>query len=246
MLRKHTASFHTHRSSLRGFTLIELLTVIAIIAILATILIPALSKMREKAQMAQSTARLRAIGGALQAYAGENGGIFLPAKNDGANRWHILLVPYLDEKLAVAFAERSINSDQLINSGYFKCPSMEEITAGRNNGAYSYNRELEAINGPNGLETVRMDALSSPSTFPVMVTSGVGGGPRLFASNYSNRSPTSAARAYGYSGSTNEWGPNPNFGENALFLFGDWHVEARNVCDRNLWPWNDPDAFMVR
>lgn len=230
----------------RGFTLIELISVVAVVAILATLLVPIISGVREKAQMAQSIARLRAIGGALQAYGGENGGIFLPAKNDGANRWHILLVPYLNENLAVAFERREINSDELINSGYFKCPSMEAATEGRNNGAYAYNRELEVTTGENAIPATRMGDLSSPSTFPVMTTSGVAGGPRLFASNYGNLAPTAAARAHGYSGATNEWGPNPNFGENALFLFGDWHVEARNICKRTLWPWNDPAAFKVR
>ena len=66
-----------------GFTLIELLVVIAIIAILASLLLPALSRAKQKAQAIACTSQLKQLTLAWLMYNSDNNGVFPPNGEKG-------------------------------------------------------------------------------------------------------------------------------------------------------------------
>jgi prepilin-type N-terminal cleavage/methylation domain-containing protein len=85
-----------------AFTLIELLVVIAIIALLASLLLPAMSRAKEKAKVAKIHAELYGIGMALQMYADDHAGQLPPVRvncnSDLAEHWCELPVELADQR----------------------------------------------------------------------------------------------------------------------------------------------------
>jgi prepilin-type processing-associated H-X9-DG protein len=78
-----------------GFSLAELLVVIGIIAMLVSILMPALARAREQAQLVRCQSNLRQIGLGIQMYANANKGRFPLASHTAAPiGWIDTLVPY--------------------------------------------------------------------------------------------------------------------------------------------------------
>ncbi|MCM8788585.1 MAG: DUF1559 domain-containing protein [Candidatus Omnitrophica bacterium] len=116
----------------KGFTLIELLVVVAIIAILGAMLLPALSKAREKARQAVCMNNLKQLLLIWRLYIDDYNG-YLPVCNpyttwgyyDRVN-WVYLLIPYTNVRYRTYFqpSQNRLYLYLLTRENIFLCPSV--------------------------------------------------------------------------------------------------------------------------
>ncbi|MBR6372162.1 MAG: prepilin-type N-terminal cleavage/methylation domain-containing protein [Victivallales bacterium] len=110
-----------HFTTLKRFTLIELLVVIAIIAVLAAMLLPALSKAREKARTISCASNLKTIGIAMTMYVQDNEDFF-PLYNaaGGCDLWHNGIYHYAGDINIVHCPSAPVKGFLELTGGYYK------------------------------------------------------------------------------------------------------------------------------
>jgi prepilin-type N-terminal cleavage/methylation domain-containing protein len=131
----------------RAFTLIELLVVIAIIAILAALLLPTLSRAKERGRTAACLSNLHQVGVALQIYVDENHNHMPVMYDRTTNAVGTNVLPSVDLVL----------TNQLGSPNILRCPSDYKMIFELTSSSYSWNVLL------NGQDASNPKPFGSPS-----------------------------------------------------------------------------------
>ena len=121
----------------RKFTLIELLIVIAIIAILLSLLLPSLTKAKQKAEMAVCASNMKQVSIGLNLFL-KNNNYFFPVGARNSKPWDDFVGPYDGRNLTdteIGKNNFTNDSENMVRHGIYYCPSstrLEESKIPRN------------------------------------------------------------------------------------------------------------------
>jgi len=201
------------RESGSAFTLIELLVVIAIIAILAAMLLPALSKAKQKAHQVNCISNLKQWGISWVIYTDDNDGYFSEGEgvNTARGEWVVALKNTYNKKPELLLCPSALKKAESGNYGgssvahAFNASDINDPTiplgednklwAGYGQNVWAYNARTTIQKRAPGGHWKKMSDATRPSEIPLMADSKWrGGGP----GHYPDHGGTDALKSPAY------------------------------------------------
>ncbi|MFA5646534.1 MAG: prepilin-type N-terminal cleavage/methylation domain-containing protein [Candidatus Ratteibacteria bacterium] len=224
-----------------GFTLIELLVVIAIIAILAAMVLPALSKARERARQAVCMNNLKQLHIVLQMYTLDYDSCFPFIIQSGATQiwWTDHISLYSMGKVNAKTSQQMVRCPGGAYYMYSRTPLY--FSYGYNN----FMRPRANALAEFGTATASARANVERCTLNVAKVERFSSVTALFADNYGRKWTTSAADQKGMLRIDVDHASQQSIGANGVHrdgmnvLFVDGHVEWTNkrLTAKNIYPW---------